>query len=105
MDYNSIIRTVLRMIKEKTGHVVIEANGTGKQPEYPFCTYTVTSPYLPQHRGVEEQGVLTEDIELVFLLHGFQTVTLKSFLLLKKQLLTSKLLTRARRFMTTAWRG
>ncbi|MEH2977201.1 LIC_12616 family protein [Bacillus amyloliquefaciens] len=66
MDYNSIIRTVLRMIKEKTGHVVIEANGTGKQPEYPFCTYTVTSPYLPQHRGVEEQGVLTEDIELVF---------------------------------------
>ncbi|MCL8470487.1 phage neck terminator protein [Bacillus subtilis] len=66
MDYNNIIQTVLGLIREKTGHVVIVANGTGKQPAYPFCTYTVTSPYLPQHRGIEEQGVLTEDIELVF---------------------------------------
>ncbi|WP_353856439.1 hypothetical protein [Bacillus sp. Bos-x628] len=66
MDYNSIIQTVLGLIREKTGHVVIVANGTGKQPVYPFCTYTVTSPYLAQHRGIEEQGALMEDIELVF---------------------------------------
>ncbi len=37
MDYNSIIQTVLGLIREKTGHVVIVANGTGKQPVYPFA--------------------------------------------------------------------
>ncbi|MCY7919557.1 LIC_12616 family protein [Bacillus vallismortis] len=66
LDYEKIVRIVIGMIKEKTGHIVIEADGIGKQPAYPFCTYTVTSPYLSQHRGVYEGGAITEDVDLVF---------------------------------------
>lgn len=46
MDYNSIIRMVFRMIKEKIGYVVIEVNGIGKQFEYFFCMYIVIFLYL-----------------------------------------------------------
>lgn len=66
IDYKSIATTVINMIKEKTNHNAIVENGTGKQPEYPFCTFTITSPYLSLHQGIEEEDTLIEDVDIIF---------------------------------------
>ncbi|WP_367912495.1 phage neck terminator protein [Bacillus pumilus] len=66
IDYESIISTVIGVIRDSTGHKVIMENGTGKQPAYPFCTYTITSPYIPQHRGIIEGDAITEDVDIFF---------------------------------------
>ncbi|QKJ39622.1 hypothetical protein HRJ37_05410 [Bacillus altitudinis] len=66
IDYESIISTVIGVIRDSTGHKVIMENGTGKQPDYPFCTYTITSPYIPQHRGIIEGDAITEDVDIFF---------------------------------------
>ncbi|WP_431355860.1 phage neck terminator protein, partial [Bacillus safensis] len=66
IDYESIISTVIGVIGDSTGHKVIMENGTGKQPAYPFCTYNITSPYIPQHRGIIEGDAITEDVDIFF---------------------------------------
>ncbi|WP_426579300.1 phage neck terminator protein [Bacillus altitudinis] len=66
IDYESIISTVIGVIRDSTGHKVIMENGTGKQPGILFRTYTITSPYIPQHRGIIEGDAITEDVDIFF---------------------------------------
>lgn len=65
MDYRHIKQIIIGHIKEKTGHLVILQASNDEQPAYPFCSYTLTSPYLPVS-SAEYDGVLVEDIEMVF---------------------------------------
>ena len=65
MDYENIKRTIISHIRDNTGHLVILQASNDEQPAYPFCAYTLTSPYLPKATA-EIGGQLIEDIELVF---------------------------------------
>lgn len=65
IDYEAIKRTVIGHIKTNTGHEVVLQAGNAPQPEYPFCSYTVTSPYLPVSKA-EEGDTYVEDVEMVF---------------------------------------
>lgn len=64
IDYTSIIGALNRVIKAETNRPVVPQGSTQKQPPYPFCTYTVTSPYLPQ-TSIDDGETLTEDVEMV----------------------------------------
>lgn len=65
IDYEAIKRTVIGHIKTNTGHEVVLQAGNAPQPEYPFCSYTVTSPYLPVSKA-EDGDTYVEDVEMVF---------------------------------------
>lgn len=65
IQYDRIKSVIVDHIQQGTGHPVILQAQTGPQPEYPFATYTVTSPYLPVSEA-EEGDALVEDVELVY---------------------------------------
>lgn len=46
-DYTQLIDTLIDVVKTTTDLVMIESNSVGKQPDYPFWTHTITSPYIP----------------------------------------------------------
>lgn len=46
-DYRVFINGLAAAVKERFGLILIESNSGGDQPDYPFLTYTITSPYLP----------------------------------------------------------
>lgn len=48
VDYQNALEAVIRHIVDGTGHKVILENQSATQPPYPFCTYSIPSPYLPQ---------------------------------------------------------
>lgn len=65
IDYAAIKRTIIGHIMTNTGHQVVLQASNDPLPDYPFCTYTLTSPYLP--RSSSERGAeYTEDVEMVF---------------------------------------
>lgn len=65
MDYENIKRVIISHIRNNTGHLVILQASNDEQPAYPFCAYTLTSPYLPK-ASAEIDGQLIEDVEIVF---------------------------------------
>ncbi|EST12046.1 phage neck terminator protein [Sporolactobacillus laevolacticus] len=65
IDYTMINSTLISVIQSRIGHPVIVANGTGPQPDYPFCTFSVITPYLPIGRGEQDPDQLTEHVEAV----------------------------------------
>lgn len=48
MDYTSALKTVITFVETTTGAKVILENQSAVQPPYPFCTYSIPSPYLPK---------------------------------------------------------
>lgn len=65
IDYELIIRTLIQHIKSiNSGVTVIESGDTGDQPDYPFVTYTITSPYIPSAKAISVEKT-TEDIDVV----------------------------------------
>ena len=65
IDYEAIKRTIIGHIKANTGHEVVLQAGNAPQPAYPFCSYTITSPYLPVSHAEVGQDIV-EDVEMVF---------------------------------------
>jgi hypothetical protein len=65
IDYETIKRTIVSHVRTRTGHPVILQASNDTQPAYPFCTYTVTSPYLPV-TFAEVGDDTVEDVEMVF---------------------------------------
>ncbi|KDN58450.1 hypothetical protein DI14_04745 [Exiguobacterium sp. AB2] len=48
MDYTAALTALTGHLKQGTGKVIVLENQSATQPAYPFCTYSVPSPYLPQ---------------------------------------------------------
>lgn len=48
MDYTAALQTIISYIETNTGKKVVLENQSAIQPAYPFCTYSIPSPYLPQ---------------------------------------------------------
>ena len=65
IDYGAIKRTIVGHIKSNTGHEVVLQAGNAPQPDYPFCSYSVTSPYLPVSNAEVGEDMI-EDVEMVF---------------------------------------
>lgn len=49
-DYTTISSALIKAIKEGTGYQLIQDNSPGEQPDYPFCTFTITSPQIDIER-------------------------------------------------------
>ncbi|EKT8900530.1 hypothetical protein CJ756_002942 [Listeria monocytogenes] len=46
-DYGKLVKTLINAVNELSGGLqLIESSSGGEQPEYPFCQYTITSPYI-----------------------------------------------------------
>lgn len=68
-DYRVFIDKIAKVVKDASGgKPLIESNSAGKQPPFPFCTYTITSPYISITQDVLEE----EEFEMVvsFTWHG-----------------------------------
>ncbi|WP_100488557.1 LIC_12616 family protein [Sporolactobacillus pectinivorans] len=65
IDYKAINTALINVIQNKFGHPVIVSNGTGPQPDYPFCTFNVITPYIPIGTGNNQPESLTETVEAV----------------------------------------
>ena len=65
IDYKQIKRVIVGHIKQRTGHEVVLQASNDPQPSYPFCSYTITSPYLPVSRSLVGSDIV-EDVEIVF---------------------------------------
>lgn len=65
MEHVDIINALIKLIDNKTGLLVVPSGTTGNKPDYPYVSYTITSPYLAVHRGVEQEGVFSEQWECV----------------------------------------
>ncbi|MCO7127814.1 hypothetical protein NIE88_18875 [Sporolactobacillus shoreicorticis] len=65
IDYTAINTALISAIKSKLNYSVIVANSSGTQPAYPFCTFTVITPYLPIGAGELTANSLTEHVEIV----------------------------------------
>ncbi len=48
IDHAQALQALISHIKTGTGKTVILENQSATQPAYPFCTYSIPSPYLPQ---------------------------------------------------------
>lgn len=65
IDYRAIKATIVGHIKSHTQHEVVLQASNDPQPAYPFCSYTITSPYLPVSRAEQGEDIV-EDVEIVF---------------------------------------
>jgi len=65
MDYYEIKKNIIGHLTQGTGRPVVLQGSNDEQPAYPFCAYTLTSPYLPVS-SAEHEGELIEDVEIVF---------------------------------------
>lgn len=46
-DYRvQLVRPLVQFVQKELGCLLIESNSSGKQPDYPFLTYTITSPFI-----------------------------------------------------------
>ncbi|MBC1888031.1 hypothetical protein HCA63_06665 [Listeria booriae] len=62
-DYGEVAEALVEAISTLTGgKALIEANSNGEQPDYPFCTYSIISPYIP----ITFDVVQSEAFEAVF---------------------------------------
>lgn len=48
IDYTAALTALTRHLKQGTGKPIILENQSATQPAHPFCTYSVSSPYLPR---------------------------------------------------------
>ncbi|HAM2187601.1 TPA: hypothetical protein H9347_002795 [Listeria monocytogenes] len=61
-DYGTLVNTLIKAISELSGGLqLIESASGGEQPEYPFCQYTITSPYI----AISPDVVEGEQFEIV----------------------------------------
>ncbi|EAC4247918.1 hypothetical protein V8L40_002618 [Listeria monocytogenes] len=61
-DYGNLVNTLIKAISELSGGLqLIESASGGEQPEYPFCQYTITSPYI----AISPDVVEGEQFEIV----------------------------------------
>jgi hypothetical protein len=52
-DYTSVTSALIQSVSDATGYQLIEGNSSGDQPEYPFCTFTFTSPMIEIERNYD----------------------------------------------------
>ncbi|MBH0171024.1 phage neck terminator protein [Fictibacillus sp. 18YEL24] len=64
IDYESITATLNKLIKAETTYPVILHGANSKQPQYPFCTYTIISPFV-QQSFIDQGDTFTQDVEIV----------------------------------------
>ncbi|WP_214797682.1 hypothetical protein [Exiguobacterium sp. s5] len=64
MDHTAALTAIIALIKQKTGKTVVLGGQSTTQPSYPFCSYSIPSPYLPQ-RTDHEGGQMHEIVEFV----------------------------------------
>jgi len=64
IDYQLIVLQLNKQIKSATGFPIVETNGTGDQPPYPFGGYTVINPELNTRKIVDGEE-LTEIVEMM----------------------------------------
>jgi mRNA deadenylase 3'-5' endonuclease subunit Ccr4 len=64
IDYESITGILNNLIKAETTHPVMLQGIISKQPPYPFCSYTIISPFLPQS-SIDQGETFTQDVEIV----------------------------------------
>ncbi|WP_270995631.1 phage neck terminator protein [Listeria seeligeri] len=61
-DFGNLVNTLIKAISELSGGLqLIESASGGEQPEYPFCQYTITSPYI----AISPDVVEGEQFEIV----------------------------------------
>ncbi|MBG9783585.1 phage neck terminator protein [Shouchella lehensis] len=65
MEHIDIINAIIKLIYKRTGLFVVPSGTVGDKPDYPYVSYTITSPYLAVHRGVEHEGMFSEQWECV----------------------------------------
>lgn len=64
MDYEAAIKALIAHVTTGTGKKVILDSSSTTQPPYPFCTYSIPSPYLPQRTDYIGES-MDEVIEMV----------------------------------------
>lgn len=60
-DYRVFIDKIALLLKANFGLTLIESYSSGEQPEHPFVTYTITSPYI----SVSQDVIEDETFEMV----------------------------------------
>jgi hypothetical protein len=65
IDYNDMIAAVTTTVKAATGFPVVVQGSNQQTPPYPYCAFTITSPYLSSVEMVTAEGI-EEDVEVVF---------------------------------------
>ncbi|MCM3598708.1 hypothetical protein M4D55_23395 [Metabacillus idriensis] len=64
INYEHIIVTINGLIREETNRPVVVQGSTDDQPNYPFASYTITSPNIVVSRARRADS-MTEDVETV----------------------------------------
>lgn len=67
-DYRQLANNLAQAINMATNCVLIESNSVGDQPQYPFATYTITSPYIAITRDITDNECFEVVVSLTF--HG-----------------------------------
>lgn len=65
-NYSKLIGTLINAINEFSGRDLIESSSAGEPPEYPYCQYTITSPYLSITSDVVEGEVFETVVSLTW---------------------------------------
>lgn len=52
-DYRVITSSIIKAVKTITGLPCIESSSAGKQPPYPFATFTITNPQIINQHDAE----------------------------------------------------
>lgn len=64
INYETVISSVNKQVRQVLPHPIVGQSSTQERPDYPFATYTVTSPYL-NAKTFKHDGHLVEDVEIV----------------------------------------
>ncbi|EAE2750759.1 hypothetical protein A0I81_10295 [Listeria monocytogenes] len=77
-DYGILVNTLIKAIYDLSdGLQLIESASVGEQPAYPFCQYTITSPYIAITQDVVEGEQFEVVISLTWrALSGHQVLNL-----------------------------
>ncbi|MGX7417808.1 phage neck terminator protein [Carnobacterium gallinarum] len=46
-DYKELVNFLIESVHSFSGKELIESNTIGNIPDYPYCAYTIISPYIP----------------------------------------------------------
>lgn len=66
-DYRLFIDEVAKEIaKASNNKPLIESNSSGDQPDFPFCTYTIISPYLPITQDIVENELFEVVVSFIW---------------------------------------
>lgn len=64
INYEMVISAVNRQVRQVLPYPMVEQSDIQLRPDYPFATYTVTSPYL-NAKTFKSGGHQVEDVEIV----------------------------------------